>query len=125
MWFIIVGKGMEVEIEFLGFDLTHEISSCISYLKIRSSGGFYVNHYNYGQGSQLPPRFKSNSSVEVIFRTGGNKDQNSGFLLKYMIYEESKVSTASTNSVMAATLNETGMQIIVIYAIQKALHKNI
>ena len=100
---------MKLEIEFLAFDLSYETGSCISYLKIRSSEGFSVNHYNYGQGSKLPPKLNSTSSVEVIFRTGRNKEQNSGFLLKYRIHEESKVSTTSTNIAIAATLNESGM----------------
>ena len=115
VWFIMVKEGMKLEINFLTFDLPlSQKKRCIDYLRIRSYGESHVNYTDYindnDESSTLPPKFISNGNlVEIIFRSGQNKDHNSGFLLKYFTYKESKDSTASTEKSKAFSLNGVGM----------------
>ena len=110
----MVKEGMKLEINFLTFDLPLQNERCIDYVRIRSYGESHVNYTDYindnDESSTLPPKFISNGNlVEIIFRSGQNKNNNSGFLLKYFTYQESKDSTASTEKSKAFSLNGAGM----------------
>ena len=111
----MVKKGMKLEINFLTFDLPLQSKTCIDYVKIRSYGESHINYIDYindNDESTLPPKFVSNGNpVDIIFRTGQNENNNSGFLLQYFTYEEAKDPTASTEKAKAVSLNGAGMQV--------------
>ena len=78
-------------------------------MTIKNKGEPRVNYY---YGSLLPPKFiSSGNEVEVAFKTGQNKGQNSCFLLSYLTYQESKNFITSNKSALAGTLTEAGVYV--------------
>ena len=102
---------MEVEITFLSFNLPPKDESCINYLKIVDSNedDLYI-FYGGDDGPTLLLKYTFYQSVlKIVFRTARNKKQNYGFQLKYLTYQNLKVSIPSNKSARVATLNAKGM----------------
>lgn len=107
VWVIILEKSSDIRMQFLAFDLPPAIEPCINFVEIKEYG--YSGNIYYGESS-IPSDFSwSYGKVFVVeFRTGRNKNQNYGFLLKYRTYEQSKISITAKEIAKVANLNAKG-----------------
>lgn len=128
IWRIVLETIMEIEFQFIAFDLSATTQANINYVKIKAGDHYHYTIYSNYKPS-LPFSFTRRGQVfEVVFRTGQNKNRNYGFLLKYFPVEYAKMSIASNDGAKAAALNATGMyaySVILIFALQSSPYKKL